>query len=54
MKGSGKVEDSLIIDSNCDVEYDTTKHHCTNSNSITGTKISGSQSPICVLALDDN
>ena len=35
------------------MEYDTTKHHCTNSNSITGTKISWSQSPTCVPALDD-
>ena len=44
----------MIINSDCDVEYDnTTKHHCTNSNSITGTMISGSQSPTCVPALDD-
>ena len=28
MKGSGKVEDPLIIDSDCDMEYDTTKQHC--------------------------
>ena len=30
MKGSGKVEDPLIIDSDRDVDYDrtTTKQHC--------------------------
>ena len=34
MKGSGKVEDPLIIDSGCDVEYETTKQHCADLNSI--------------------